>query len=102
MQHFKREEGPEGKWKGLSDITIYRRRKGKKKRGDKILQDTGTLKNSIAAVSNNRGAEVGTNIIYAKAHQFGKGRIPQRTFLFLSKEAQNRILDRFILDMRDL
>lgn len=93
MNHFKREEGPEGKWQKLSKLTLYRRRK--KGKGAKILRDTGRLMGDITAISGNDGAEVGTNDIRARTHQEGdkERNIPARTFAFLSEEANERILD---------
>ena len=66
-----REEGRPKKWKGLSPMTIGLRRKGKKGGRPKILQDTGRLKGSIAAKIHKDHAVVGTNVKYARLHQFG-------------------------------
>lgn len=98
MGHFRKQAGPDGKWRPLKLATLKRRRKAG--RGAKILQDTGRLKQSITAISSVEGAEVGTNIVYAATHQKGRGKIPQRQFLWLSKSAGNRILDRFIFHLR--
>lgn len=100
MRHFQKQEGPDGKWKPLKLATLKRRRQAG--RGAKILQDTGRLKNSISGIASSRGAEVGTNMVYARTHQKGRGNIPQRQFLWLSKEAGNRILDRFIVDIKGI
>jgi len=103
MEHFNREEGPSGKWlKFLNpktgqrqDIRPYGRG------GNKLLQDTGRLKNSIISISTNEGAEVGTNVVYAPTHQFGnKNRnIPQRMFLWLSEKAETEIIKVFMKDL---
>lgn len=50
-----------------------RKRQGKKKRGDKILRDTGRLANSINVSSDGNSAKVGTNVEYAAYHQYGTG-----------------------------
>ena len=50
-----------------------RKRHGKKKRGDKILRDTGRLANSISASNDGNSAKVGTNVEYAAYHQYGTG-----------------------------
>lgn len=94
MDHFKKEEGPDGSWQKLSPLTILRRRG----RNAKILQDTGRLRQSIAGIHGGTGAEVGTNIIYGNTHQHGdpKRNIPARTFCFLSEDAQQRCLNQFI------
>jgi len=99
-KHFKNEEGPDRKWPDLKPLTILRRRKEGK--GYKILQDTGTLKNLPSPIISKAGAEVGTNIIYARAHQEGyePRNLPQRTFIWLSDEAERNIMDIFILDLR--
>jgi len=100
QDHFKKEEGPGGKWKSLRPATVAARRKGKKKsRGNKILQDTGNLRNRILFRNNGKDAEVVTSVIYAATHNYGRDNIPKRTFLFLSKEAIKSImttLQRFI------
>ena len=101
-KRFKQMVSPSGaRWKPLSDKTLQRRRKGKKKGryGDAILRDTGRLWRSIVANSGSghiyrqdkKSVEVGTNVNYANAHQFGVwGRIPPRPFLGVnSKDMQN-------------
>ena len=70
-------------------------REGSKKttRGrTKILQDTGTLKRSISMRHNNSEAVVGTNIKYAKVHNFGykKRNIPARPFMGLSRKQREK------------
>jgi phage gpG-like protein len=86
QRHFQNEESPDGKWEPI------------KYRKGEILQDTGRLRASIAAISSNKGAEVGTNMIYAPTHQFGYGKknIPQRIFIWLSDEAETRIIERAV------
>lgn len=60
---FQLEKSPEGKpWR-----TSIRARD----QGGKTLTDTGRLKTSILATSDETGLAVGTNTIYAAAHQFG-------------------------------
>ena len=67
-KNFKAGGRPE-KWKPLSPGTIAKRKKEGK--GAKILQDTGTLKQSITGFSDKRTAKAGTNIKYAGIHQKG-------------------------------
>jgi len=90
MRHFQNEEGPNGKWEPI------------KYRKGKILQDTGRLRASVTAISSRNGAEVGTNMVYAATHQYGdirmgwgktRVKIPQRIFIWLSGEAENRLID---------
>lgn len=100
MDHFRKQEGPDvfgtlKKWKKLSPLTIHMRRKGKRSRGMKILQDKGILIGSIGALHGSQGAEVGTNVDYAKDHQYGNPmkNIPKRAFLWISDLAAERILN---------
>ena len=76
-------------WKPLKPPTISGRRKGKRKttkrHSAKILLDTGRLRGSITTKKTMIPPTVwiGTNIIYARTHQFGdqsRG-IPARAFL---------------------
>jgi len=101
-RHFQREEGPDGKWAPLkvyeikgNKVVSYRLKHGEASKA-KILQKTGRLRASQTGVSGNDGAEVGTNVVYGKQHQNGdpSKNLPQRVFLWLSDEAQVRILDR--------
>jgi len=100
MRHFQNEEEPKGKWKPLKERTLIRRRGGE----GKILQDTGQLRNSIDVEFTNTKAEVGTNDIRANTHQkgrkIGKGKIPARPFIWYSKNAEDRILDNFMLHLK--
>ena len=75
---FRSATDPEGAaWKPLAASTVARRRK----RSDRILQDTGILKNSITATSNAKSITFGTNVPYAGPHQFGTRKMPRRAFL---------------------
>jgi len=91
--NFRDEQSPDGQpWQGLSDTTIARRRHGSGSGSDKILQDTGVLKNSITHNVSGNSVEVGTNLEYATTQQFGAskgefgngapwGDIPARPFM---------------------
>ena len=76
-------------WKPLKATTIARRPKGKRKTtkrySAKILLDTGRLRGSITVRKTILPPTVwiGTNIIYARTHQFGDPRrnIAERAFL---------------------
>lgn len=66
--NFRNTTSPEGKkWEALADSTIRQRRKN----SQKPLNDTGVLKNSISAKSDETKAIVGTSVPYARIHQFG-------------------------------
>lgn len=78
IQNFEKETAPDGTpWKSLSFITKMLRRQGSKKysKVPKILQDTGRLKNSLTTQAvqkiNETSIEYGTNLNYAKTHQYG-------------------------------
>jgi phage gpG-like protein len=86
QQGFRESVDPSGNpWRELAEDTVKSRRKGKKKRGPKILIDTGRLRNSISAKSDDQGFKIGTNVEYGVYHQQpdgpGKGIIPRRQFL---------------------
>ena len=90
---FRDERDPYGNdWEPLSEVTIKKRRKGPRSGNDKILNDTGRLKNSITHNVLGNSVEVGTNVVYAAIHQFGAakhslgqsspwGDVPARPFL---------------------
>ncbi len=94
-QHFKYKQGEDKKWDKLTRVTLLRRRK--KGKGAKILQDSGRGRMSITAISGMKFAAIGTNLDYMIEHQEGKGKLPKRDFLWISKGAQNSVEKRFIL-----
>lgn len=111
-QAFRKETGPATgqAWPPLSPVTKARR--AKQGKTGKMLQVKGDLKRSIHQESGRDYAAAGTNLVYARTHQFGakrgafgswKGRplpwgdIPARPFLGLSPRGRNAILDK----MRD-
>ena len=77
---FDKEQSPDGeKWKPI------------KHRQGKILQDTGELKKSIQYEADNSSVTVGSKLIYARAHQFGRGKIPARPFLGVTEDDKKHI-----------
>lgn len=59
QQRFRDQRGPDGSpWR-------------KVRRGGQALRKSGRLRNSIKRAFDDRSAEVGTNLVYAKVHQFG-------------------------------
>lgn len=69
---FRRERSPWGEpWEPLARSTIRQRRRGKRARDPKILQDTGRLRASISYRASATEVQVGTNVVYAAIHQFG-------------------------------
>lgn len=92
QKHFADEQAPHSKWQGLKPITIFR------KGSSRILQDKRRLLQSIRTDSNNNKAETGTNLkhkgfSYPKLHNFGGTKTPQREFMWLSQEAEDRIVN---------
>jgi phage gpG-like protein len=93
-----RSEGRRGglPWRRLAPSTIARRRRGG--RGglrDRILQDTGRLKQSFVRGgggnvfrSGAKSIEVGTTIRYAPFHEEGTSRMPQRKILPTGQQAE--------------
>jgi len=96
IDHFENEEGPQGKWKSWSAIySAHMARIGKG--GNKILQDSGRLRNSLTpgkgkVKTNNVGVLLFTNVVYGATHQYGYKNIPARPFMWLSKEGMKRLV----------
>jgi phage gpG-like protein len=59
------------KWKGLASSTIFARRKGKGKKGPRILQDKGILRQSFTMQAKDKEVRVGTAIKYSEVHEKG-------------------------------
>lgn len=98
--HFQAQKGENKSWPALSSTTEARRRRGtgkNKKRGNKILQDTGKLIGSILPASvvnrNTVSIKTGSHVKYAAAHNYGypKRNIPERQFMWLSDKAREKI-----------
>lgn len=107
MQNFQNEGNYENsqnfiggtkKWKPLASKTIIRRvRLGYGARP--ILKNTGALKRGITKAYNGKtaGLRVDTGAIrYAMTHQYGRGRIPARPYLNISRSTYLAI-EQFIL-----
>jgi phage gpG-like protein len=73
-----------GPWKPLAQSTIKNRRKG----SSTILQDTGRLRTSFSYKATAKGATLSNNVKYAKIHEEGKGRVPQRKIFPTFKQAE--------------
>ena len=73
---------PDGKpWKPWS-----RRYAARAKPNAKLLERTGKMIDSIAFEVGGDAVTVGSNMVYAATHQFGRGNIPARPFLGVSDE----------------
>lgn len=72
-------------WQGLLSDTIATRKKRNKWPG-KILQVTGDLATKIITDHGSDYAQIGSNLVYATAHQFGfdQNNLPARPFIGLS------------------
>jgi len=83
-KRFETETDPDGKkWRPLSPFTIAM--KQQQGRIQKILQSTGRLRGSFEYRISNEKLIIGTNVSYARKHQFGEG-VPQRKIVGVSKE----------------
>ena len=81
-ERFDKEQTPDGsKWTHLAPATVKKRMKRHKSGDMKILQDTGELRRSIAYEAGECWVRIGSNLKYARTHQFGRGHIPARPFL---------------------
>ena len=92
--------GRPGKWPPSRRGAAGNSKRRKGKRGGKTLIDTGRLLNSITYRATSRFVDVGTNVIYAATHQFGRGAIPARPFIMINdddREPINKIMARWIL-----
>lgn len=90
MQHFSDQKGPSGDWEKWSKVYMEHMQKIGKA-GNRILQDTGRLRQSLMPGagkfrSNTSGVLFFTTVPYARAHDKGNQRMPQRQFMWLSKE----------------
>lgn len=101
IDHFENEEGPDGPWEPWSKIyadAMSRRGKG----GNKILQDTGRLRQTFLPTSYRKvgegilwfnNARTGSGFPYAAAHDEGGDQLPARTFMWTSEDASERIAE---------
>lgn len=85
-QRFREQVDPNrNPWISLSRST-------EKKRNKKILTESKRLRRSIVYRASRDQLELGTNVIYAATHQFGRGPIPARPFLGFSDADRDEIL----------
>jgi phage virion morphogenesis protein len=67
---FRAERDPYGRpWKAI------------KYRQGMILQDTGRLRGSVATRATSAGFRIDMPVVYARVHQYGSGRMPQRQMI---------------------
>ena len=76
-----------------------------KTRQGQPLRDTGRLQRSITVATTETAAVIGTNVVYARAHNQGiPGKLPRRQFLGIAQpqvELINRIADQWIEEVLD-
>jgi phage gpG-like protein len=109
IRHFEKEEGSDGKWDPWSDI--YKQRMQETgKGGNKILQDSGRMRNTFMPTkvrSTGSGlmwynnAQTKSGFPYAYAHDEGGSKLPKRDFMWLSQDAMDNIAQQtlnFILE----
>jgi len=82
-------------WKPLSMATLLARRsknrKGKKSTfSEKILQDTGHMRNIQFNVLSNHSVKIGTSVDYGEKHQYGLD-VPKREWLYFNQFTKDRI-----------
>ncbi len=77
-----------GAWAPLSPAYAARKRSG-----GGILELEGDLRDSLTFLVSGQSVEVGSNLVYAATHQFGRdeANIPARPFLGLSAENEEEI-----------
>ena len=109
MDHFKKEEGPQGKWPAWSKI--YREHMDKiGQGGNNLLQFSGRLRQnflptSVRTTKDNiewfNNAKTKKGFPYAAAHNEGGSKLPKRNFMWASDNAVERMAKNtlgFILD----
>lgn len=99
INHFEKEQGPSGKWKAWSKV-YAEHMETIGKGGNKILQDSGRLRQSFtpgqwrkrpAGIEWYNPAKTKGGFPYAAAHDEGGPKLPQRRFMWLSDSAMNKI-----------
>ncbi len=94
IRHFETESGPAGRWQAWSA------RYAKKRKGGKILQDTGKLRNAFKPTNFRKDdngivwfndAKTKKGFPYAFAHDTGGPKLPKRSFMWLSNDAIKQI-----------
>ena len=106
MRHFENEEGPDGNWEEWSDIyDAHMQKIGKS--GNKLLQDTGKLRQKMMPVMsgkatriskdgitwyNNAKSNKGFPIAYAHDNEKdSRSSLPRRSFMWLSDKGLDKI-----------
>lgn len=111
IEHFRKEEGPAGKWKPRSDSTQAKyakiqaglwkpprgARRGSFSPTNKLLQLTGNLRQSVLPTNvepvGRSSLRIFANAPYSAVHDVGGRAIPARPFMWLSDTAQEKMVD---------
>ena len=110
LDHFRRSEGPTGPWKSRSEKTqqAYARmgqKDAKYNPTNLLLVLTGRLRGSIQPTGSEGGVRVLSKdavmlysaVEYSRAHDQGiPGRLPQREFMWLSREGNEAVAEVFL------
>lgn len=95
VEHFNKEQGPDGKWQKWSPA--YRKYMRKIGRGDnKILQNTRKMFNSFNAKKWRKrfgSIEFYNDSPYGAKHNYGQKGMPERRFMWISEWAMKNIID---------
>lgn len=99
IDHFQKQKGEDGPWKKWSES--YKKKMEEEGKGNnKILQDTGRLRNNFKPQNVKRNAlgflwfndaTTKDGFPYAFAHQEGGPKLPKRDFMWLSDKAVDKI-----------
>lgn len=99
ISHFEQQKGPNGRWTPWSKV-YAERMAAKGKSTNKLLQDTGRMRNSFLPTNVRKqrdgllwfnNARTKKGFPYAKAHDEGGPKLPQREFMYLSDMAMEKI-----------
>ena len=91
-ERFDKEQTPDGtKWTPLAQATVKKRLKKHKSGHMKILHDNGELRRSIVYEAGECWVRIGSNLKYARTHQFGRKHIPARLFLGITQSERLHI-----------
>lgn len=101
MDHFSKEQGPDGKWDSWSE-SYDKHLKKIGRGGNKILQFSGKLRQTFTPTSwrsNQEGilffnnAKTRTGFAYAEAHDEGGPKLPKRSFMWFSKNGMTKLVE---------
>lgn len=104
IKHFNQERDSDGnKWQPLAESTLRSRARGRGRRGARILQDTGNLRQSFSATNTQNAGRgeirIFNNAPYSGSHDNGipERNLPQREFMYFTDRAVDD-MGRFILE----